>query len=153
LRLHRFGGIEVKAASPIRGKLFSSWKYLYTAPQWGGLILDFFYIFNKSTPGICYIPSKCNENSKNKIFDPVSASSLVTTFWVMHYIGVQNFFIHNTDFMGIKRRRMLRRFQKCDKMHLKKLFKKKECLYYTRDPLCRNENFYPGIYFLGAFCH
>jgi hypothetical protein len=46
-----------------------------------GLILDFFYIFNKSTPDLCYIPSKSTENSEQKIlFVPVTASSLVTTF-------------------------------------------------------------------------
>jgi hypothetical protein len=50
-----------------------------------------FYIFNKSTPENCYIPSKSTENSKKKFFDPVTASSLVTTFWVIYYIRVQNF--------------------------------------------------------------
>jgi hypothetical protein len=34
-----------------------------------------------------------------------------------------------------------------DKMHLKKLLKKKEFLYYTGGPLCTEENLYPGIYF------
>jgi hypothetical protein len=37
-------------------------------------------------------------------------------------------------------------------MHLKKIFKKKEFLYYTGGPLCTGENLYPGISFLGAFC-
>jgi hypothetical protein len=34
---------------------------------------------------------KSTENSNKNVFDPVTASSLVTTFWVMHYIRVQNF--------------------------------------------------------------
>jgi hypothetical protein len=34
----------------------------------------------------------------------------------------------------------------------KKLFKKKEFLYYTGGPLSTDENLYPGISFLGAFC-
>jgi hypothetical protein len=34
-----------------------------------GWFWTFFYIFNKSTPGICYIPSKSTENSKT-IFLP-----------------------------------------------------------------------------------
>jgi hypothetical protein len=34
-----------------------------------------FYIFNKSTPEICYIPSKSTDNSKKKFFDPVTSSS------------------------------------------------------------------------------
>jgi hypothetical protein len=38
------------------------------------------------------MPSKSTENSKKKLFDPVTASSSVTTFWVMHNIRVQNFF-------------------------------------------------------------
>jgi hypothetical protein len=82
---------------------------MYCALGW----VDFglFYIFNTSTPEICYLPSKSTENSKKKFFHPVTTSSLVTTFWVMHYIRVQNFF-HNMDFMGIKRRRILCRFQK-----------------------------------------
>jgi hypothetical protein len=48
-----------------------------------------------------------------KCFDPVTASSLVKTFWVMHYIEFKIFF-QNMDFMGIKRRRIARRFQKCN---------------------------------------
>jgi uncharacterized protein YktA (UPF0223 family) len=71
----------------------------------------------------------------------VTASSLVTTFWVMHYIKVQNFFNQNVDFMGIKRRRLLRSFQKykltlVTKCTYKKLFKKKEFL------SCADENLY-----------
>jgi hypothetical protein len=30
--------------------------------------------------------------AKKKFFDPVTASSLITTFWVMHYIRVKKFF-------------------------------------------------------------
>jgi hypothetical protein len=40
---------------------------------------------------VIYI-SKVLEIDKNKCFDPVTASSWVTTFWVMQYIRVQNFF-------------------------------------------------------------
>jgi hypothetical protein len=43
-----------------------------------GWFSTFFYIFNKSTPEICYIPSKSTENSTKILFDPVTASSLVT---------------------------------------------------------------------------
>jgi hypothetical protein len=32
---------------------------------------------------------------------PVTASSLVLTFWVIHYIRVKKYF-HSVDFMGIK---------------------------------------------------
>jgi hypothetical protein len=60
---------------------------LYCTLGW----VDFwlFYIFNKSTPEICYIPSKSTENSKQICLDPVTSSSLVIIFWVMHYIRVQ----------------------------------------------------------------
>jgi hypothetical protein len=54
----------------------------------GGLILDIFHIFNKSTPEICYKASKSTHNSK-KNFYPVTASSLVTTFWGVHYTGIR----------------------------------------------------------------
>jgi hypothetical protein len=56
-----------------------------------GWFWTFFYIFNKSTPEICYTPSKSTKNSKKHFLDPVTASSLVLTFWVMHSIMVQNF--------------------------------------------------------------
>jgi hypothetical protein len=59
----------------------------------GWVDFGLFYILNKSTLAICYIPSKSTENSKKNVFDPVTASSLVTTFWVMHHINVKkNFF-------------------------------------------------------------
>jgi hypothetical protein len=69
------------------------WKDYYPTPCTVGWV-DFrlFYIFNKSTPEICYIPSKSTDIAKKKFFDPVTASSLGRTFWVMHYIRVQNFF-------------------------------------------------------------
>jgi hypothetical protein len=57
-----------------------------------GWFWTFFYNLNKSTPEICYIPTKSTENSKTKFVVPVTASSLVTTFWVMYYIRVQKFF-------------------------------------------------------------
>jgi hypothetical protein len=123
----------------------------------GWIILDFFYIFIKNTPEICYIPSKGTENS-NKKFVPLTSSYLVMTFWVMHYIRLQHFFFYNMNFMGIQRRRILHRFQKykrtlVTKCTLKKLFKKKEFLYYTGGPLRTDENLYTVKSFLGAFCH
>jgi hypothetical protein len=36
--------------------------------------------------------SKITKINEKKCFDLVTASSLVKTFWVMHYIEVQNFF-------------------------------------------------------------
>jgi hypothetical protein len=53
------------------------------------------------------------------------------------------FIIRNMDFMGIKRCRILLRFQKyklTNKMHIKKLLKKKEFLYYTGGTLRTSEN-------------
>jgi hypothetical protein len=91
----------------------------------------------------------------------VTVSSLVTTFWVMDYMYKgPTFFIHNMGFMGIKRDRILRRFQKYKltlvaKCTQKKLFKKKEFLFYTGGPCVRttDENFYPllGTFLTGAF--
>jgi hypothetical protein len=46
---------------------------LYSRVGW---FLTFFYISNKSTHGICYIPSKSTENSKNKF---------VLTQWLLHH--------------------------------------------------------------------
>jgi hypothetical protein len=40
----------------------------------GWVDFGLFYIFNKSTPEICYIPSKGTENNKQKFFDPVTSS-------------------------------------------------------------------------------
>jgi hypothetical protein len=74
----------------------------------GGLI---FYIFNMRTPVVCCIPFKSKENERKNYFDPVTASSLVPTFWVNNYIRVKKIF-HNVDFIRNKRRRILRRFQK-----------------------------------------
>jgi hypothetical protein len=73
--------------------------------------VGWYWNWDKSTPEVCYIPFKSNENKRKKWVDPVTASSLVKTFWVMHYIEVPHFF-HNMDFMGIKRCRILCRFQK-----------------------------------------
>jgi hypothetical protein len=75
----------------------------------------------------------------------MTASSLVKTFWVMHYIEVQNFVFHNIDFMGIKRCRILRRFQKykltlVTKCTQKKIFQDKDFPQYTGGPLCSKEN-------------
>jgi hypothetical protein len=90
--------------------------------------------------------------------DPVTASSSVPTFWVIHYwyIRVQNFFFHIVDLMGIKRRRILRRFQKykltlgtnCTK---KKLFLK-NMLNWDFSWVSPNIACFLGIAFSGAFC-
>jgi hypothetical protein len=53
-----------------------------------------FGTIDKSTPEDCYLPFKSNKNKQKKCFDPVTASSLAKTFWVMHYIEV-NIFFHN----------------------------------------------------------
>jgi hypothetical protein len=61
---------------------------------------------------VTYLSKVTKINEKSVLtFDPVTASSLVKTFWVMHYKEVK-FFFHNMDFMGIKRCRILCRFQK-----------------------------------------
>jgi hypothetical protein len=51
-----------------------------------------FFTFSTKVPlrFVIYLP-KVPKIAKKKFFYPVTASSLVTTFWVMHYIGVQNF--------------------------------------------------------------
>jgi hypothetical protein len=78
--------------------------YMYSRVGW-------YWNWDKNTPEVCYIPFKRNVNKWRKCFDPVTASSLVKTFWVMHYIEVKKN-VHNMDFMGIKRCRILCRFQK-----------------------------------------
>jgi hypothetical protein len=82
-----------------------------------------FLHFQQITPEICYIPSKCTINRKK--------------IWQSDRFIIS----HNMDFMGIKRRRILQRFQTwkltlVTKCILKKLFQKKEFLYYTGGPLC-----------------
>jgi hypothetical protein len=53
------------------------------------------------------MPLISNENRFKKCLDTVTSSSLVTTFWVIHYIGVHpHIFFHNIAFMGIKRCRI-----------------------------------------------
>jgi hypothetical protein len=49
-----------------------------------GLLLNF---QQKFPWDLLYIPSKSTKNTKKQIFDPVTASSLVMTFWVVHYKG------------------------------------------------------------------
>jgi hypothetical protein len=71
-----------------------------------------FYIFNKHTLEDCCIRFKRRKYEEKKFF---------WTQWLLHrryrhsftiqYKGLK-FFFHNMDFMGIKRRRMLRRFLK-----------------------------------------
>jgi hypothetical protein len=48
--------------------------------------VGWYWNWDKSTPDVCYIPFKSNANKRKKCFDPVTASSLGKTFWVMHYI-------------------------------------------------------------------
>jgi hypothetical protein len=97
--------------------------------------------WDKSAPEICYIPFKSNENRFNKFFDPVTASWLATSFWVIHYIRVNKPF--SLNFMGVNSGRILLRFQKY------KLTLVIKC----GGPLCSKEILYSGITFLGAFCH
>jgi hypothetical protein len=78
--------------------------------------IDFwlFFTFLTKVPlrFVTYLP-KVPRIAKKILFDPVTASSLVTTFWVMHYTYKSpQFFIHNMGFMAIKRHRILHRFQK-----------------------------------------
>jgi hypothetical protein len=47
-----------------------------------------------------------------KFFNQSNFIAEVITFRVMQYIRGQKFFFHNVGLMGIKRRRILRRFQK-----------------------------------------
>jgi hypothetical protein len=58
----------------------------------GCVDLLLFYIFNKRTPVFCFIPFKSKENETKYCFDPVTASSLVLTFWVIHYTRINKFF-------------------------------------------------------------
>jgi hypothetical protein len=96
--------------------------------------------------------------AKKILLDPVSASSLVTTFWIMHYVRVKIFF---SQYVLLHRYQKIQNFTQIsklktylgDKMHLKKQFKKKEFLYYTGGTLCTGGTLYPGISLLGAFCH
>jgi hypothetical protein len=62
------------------------------------------------------------------------------------------------DYMGIKRRRILRRFHKykltlVTKGTSNKLFKKKEFLNYTGGPCVLKKIFILEYLFLGTFCH
>jgi hypothetical protein len=61
---------------------------LYTRVGWFWT----FFTFSTKVPlrFVAYLP-KVPKIAK-KCFDPVTSSSLVTTFWVMHYIRVQHFF-------------------------------------------------------------
>jgi hypothetical protein len=60
-----------------------------------------------------------------KLLGPPACSAEVTTFRVMHYIGKgQKLFFRNIEFLGIKRRWILRRFQK-----YKTCLSEKKCTY------------------------
>jgi hypothetical protein len=50
------------------------------------LIFYFFLHFQQAYPEECCISFKSKENYKKNCFDPVTASSLVLTFWVIRYI-------------------------------------------------------------------
>jgi hypothetical protein len=55
----------------------------------GWVDFGLFYIYNKSTPEICDIPSKSTKNSKKKFF--FTRDRFIMTFWVTHCIRVQKF--------------------------------------------------------------
>jgi hypothetical protein len=61
---------------------------------------------HKSTPDVCYIPFKGNKKKRKKCFDKVTASSLVKTFWDMHYIEVPTFFSQYGLYMNFILRRL-----------------------------------------------
>jgi hypothetical protein len=80
----------------------------------------------------------------------VTASSLVKTFWVMNYIDCRGSKIvfHNMDFMAIKRRRILCRFQKYKHTLVtkctKKRFQDKDFCLYTGGPVgLKQKRFFP----------
>jgi hypothetical protein len=101
---------ELPVLSPVK----SSWVNAYFCLTNHSAVQDFGLTFSTKVPlrFVAYLP-KVPKISKKKLFDPVTASSLVMTFWVMHYIRVQNFlFTIWTYGYDIKRRRILRRFQK-----------------------------------------
>jgi hypothetical protein len=52
------------------------------------------------------------ENSKKTCFGQLILIRKVIDFWVIHYIRVDKKNFHNMDLMGVKRCRILRRFQK-----------------------------------------
>jgi hypothetical protein len=65
------------------------------------------------------------------MFDPVTASSLVTTIWVMHYIRVQNFLFTIWT----------------SRVSKDEVIEEKRISLLHRGPLCAEENLYPGISF------
>jgi hypothetical protein len=91
-----------------------------------------------------------------RFFYPVTASSLVPTFWVMHYIRIKFFFFRIWTSWVSKDLEFYVDFTNINfpwwQNEPKKLFKKKEFIYYTGGPLWTDENLYHGISFLGAFC-
>jgi hypothetical protein len=95
--------------------------------------------------------SKSAENSK-KIVWPSDRFIIAHDFLghVLYTGKGPNFFIYNMDFMGIKRHRILRRFQKykftsATKCTYKKLLQKKE-FYYIGGPLCTDKIFIWNIF-------
>jgi hypothetical protein len=88
-------------------------------------MFDFLHFQQKSSGGL-FIFIKKYENIFPKFLGPPASSAEVMTFRVMHYIRVRNCF-WTMGFMGIKRRRIVRRFQKyklalASKCTYKKLF-------------------------------
>jgi hypothetical protein len=92
---------EYKGLSPRQLRIFC--ETVLTVFNRVGWFWTFFYILNNSTPEICNIPTKSTENTPKKILTHLTASSLITTILGHALYKGQKFFIHNMDFMGIKR--------------------------------------------------
>jgi hypothetical protein len=97
----------------------------------------FFFTFSTKVPlrFVTCLP-KVSKQAKKKHFWPGECFIIGHDFLGRALYKGPKFCIHYMDFMGIKRSRILRRFQKykftsTTKCTKKKLFKKKECLYYT----------------------
>jgi hypothetical protein len=61
------------------------------------LIFDFFTFLTR-VPLRIVVCLSTKGKSKSKMFDPVTASKLVPKFWAIHYVRVQNKFVHNVNF-------------------------------------------------------
>jgi hypothetical protein len=92
-----FQGATVQVSLSLKTIILTMAVYVQCTIGWVDFGLFFTFSTKVGTPEIYYISSKSTENSKN-FFDPVNASSLVTTFWVMHYRYIR---VHNMDFMSI----------------------------------------------------
>jgi hypothetical protein len=116
-----------------------------------GLFLTFFTFSTKLFLGfVTYLPKV--QKIANKNFCPSDRFIIGHDFLGHALYKGPKFFIHNMDFMGIKRCRILCRFTYLsDKMHLKKVIQEKRISLPHKGPLFTDENLYPGISFLGAF--